>query len=133
MKHIVYILFLVSGLITSCRNNENPKEIPNETSKRADSILIKSQISIHRSDSIIKKSDKAISKKVKETFFEITGLRQEVKETKNALDQAVNNPKIIKIVDTVYVETKKNFWGKEKKSVKVTSDSTVIEDSTNYN
>ena len=133
MKQIPNLLFLVFVLLTSCRDNENIKETPNETSKRADSILIKSQISIHRSDSIIKKSDKAISKKVKETFFEIKGLRKEVKETKNALDQAVNNPKIVKIVDTVYVETKKNFWGKEKKSKTVTSDSTIIEDSVSRN
>ena len=117
----------------SCSDEKKSKEVSDTTDKEVDSILYKSQINIVSSDSIIKKSDKAISKKVKETLVQIADLKEEVKETKSALEKVIRNQKIIKVVDTIYIESKKNFWGKEKTSVKVISDSTILEDTTSHN
>lgn len=133
MRYFVYTLFLCCMLFISCNDVKKSKDISYTIDKEVDSIFYKSQINIVKSDSIIKKSDKAISNKVKETLVQITDLKEEVKETKSALEKAVSNPKIIKVVDTIYIESKKNFWGKEKTSVKVISDSTILEDTTSHN
>jgi hypothetical protein len=39
--------------------------------------------------------------------------------------EVVSTEKIIYKIDTVYIETKKNFWGKEKTKTSVKSDSSV--------
>lgn len=133
MRSFAHTLFLCCILLISCSDEKKSKEVSDTTDKEVDSILYKSQINIVSSDSIIKKSDKAISKKVKETLVQIADLKEEVKETKSALEKVISNQKIIKVVDTIYIESKKNFWGKEKTSVKVISDSTILEDTTSHN
>ena len=133
MRSFAHTLFLCCILLISCSDEKKSKEVSDTIDKEVDSIFYKSQINIVKSDSIIKKSDKAISNKVKETLVQITDLKEEVKETRSALEKVISNPKIIKVVDTIYIESKKNFWGKEKTSVKVISDSTILEDTTNHN
>ena len=49
-------------------------------------------------------------------------LKQEVETAKMMV-------KTVYKIDTVYIETKKNFWGKEKTNTTIKSDSTEVVDS----
>jgi hypothetical protein len=42
-------------------------------------------------------------------------------------NEVLATEKIIYKIDTVYIETKKNFWGKEKTNTVVKSDSSITE------
>lgn len=95
-----------------------------------DSILIKSQSNLdtaaivnHKSDSITKQN---VIKVIKEIKF-LTNEVEKYKEINLMMSQKVVNEKIIYKIDTVYIETKRNFWGKEKTSTSIKSDSIVNE------
>ena len=52
----------------------------------------------------------------------------EVEKYKEVLSkQTIATEKIVYKIDTVYIETKKNFWGKEKTNTTIKSDSVVTE------
>lgn len=123
MRILISIIFL---LLVGCSSN-NPS-IENKYEK-TDSIINSSKKTIFTSDSIIRKTDKVISEKIEKTAGEIkslnsalNGLQQELKLSKLAV-------KTITKIDTVYIETKKNFWGKTKTNTTIKSDSTQIVDS----
>jgi hypothetical protein len=112
LKKIVIALVLLTG----CAQSPEPKIEENET----DSILIKSKETIVATDSISKRSDSVVNKKVKKVIWEIKSIKQEnitLKEENNALTKAISlkTEKIIR--DTIYITEKKNFWGKTKKTV----------------
>lgn len=79
---LIFLLIILAG----CSSPEiNIKE--NEDTK-ADSVLIESEKSFINADSISKRTDSAINKKVEHTVKQITTLKQEVKllkEENNAL------------------------------------------------
>lgn len=115
---------LLSLLFLGCTNSSTEIKIEkNET----DSILVKSQETVFKTDSISKKVDEQIEKKVKDVKGDIAYLKKE----NNALSKVslVKTEMIIR--DTIYIETKKNFWGKTKTSTNIKSDSIETIDSLN--
>lgn len=125
MKKVFFILGL---FILSC----NTSEIEQHKSNQTDSVLFKNQKNLIQSDSIQKKSDSTTQKKVIKIVKQITFLTKEVEKYKierifliRELNVAKENVKVR--VDTVFVEIKKNFWGKERTNIKVKTDSLVTE------
>lgn len=115
MKNLSLLLPVL--LIISC-TSPNP-QIEN-TYEKIDSAIQSSKISIVRSDSVNRENEKSVAQKVEQTLQKIKILKQEVEIAKTMT-------KTVYRIDTVYIETKKNFWGKEKTDITVTSDSTVTE------
>ena len=123
------LLLIIIGLILfSCTNTEEVTVTPVEI----DSVLVKSQQSLVISDSVQKMSDSTTKEQVVKIVKEFQVLYNEVEKYKTERLELLKQTqtvteKIIVRVDTVYIETKKNFWGKEKTSTKVKSDSVVTE------
>lgn len=109
----------------SCSNSEVEPEII-----EVDSVLLNSEQHLITSDSIQKKSDSTTKAQVIKVIREFKYLTNEVEKFKTERVQLMNvqnltTEKIIYRIDTVYIETKKNFWGKEKTSTSVKSDSST--------
>ena len=117
MKNLTLLILLLVGV--GCSSPKTELKIENDYEK-IDSIVSNSEINIVRSDSVNRENEKSVAKKVEETVQKIKILKQEIQIAKTMT-------KTVYRIDTVYIETKKNFWGKEKKEVTVTSDSTVTE------
>jgi hypothetical protein len=116
------ILFTVFLLI-SCGNKEDNK-IKNESIVIADSAIVNSQNNIMVYDTVQKKSDSITHEKVVKVMTDIQYLTSTVEKLKiEKLKLSKQNVRI----DTVFIETKKSFWGKEKKTIKTKSDSQDIE------
>jgi predicted nucleic-acid-binding protein len=123
------ILSLLLLLLTiSC---SSPKIKNEKTYEKIDSIIQNSEVNIIRSDSVNRESEKSVVKKIGQTVNKIEGLKEEVSILKQEVETAKMMVKTVYKIDTVYIETKKNFWGKEKTNTKVISDSLVVEDSLN--
>jgi len=113
-------------LIVGC----NSPQIKNENNyEKVDSIIRSSEIDIVRSDSVNRKSEKAIVEKVKNTVNKIESLKEEVSVLKEEVKTAKMAVKTVYKIDTVYIETKKNFWGKSKTNTTTKYDSTTTVDS----
>lgn len=116
-------LLLLSVLfLFSCGNKEN--EAVDEKIIEADNILENSQKHFDTAIVVYQQSDSAAKEKVIQIVKEINYLNVEVEKYKS---QTVASEKIVYKVDTVYIETKKNFWGKEKTNTTIKSDSTITE------
>lgn len=108
-------------LLIGCNNNT---ETPIMT--KTDSLLVVS-------DSIIKKAE--YSGKILDSVTTVTAekvadnvdkLNETITNYQTRIKSAVKTMTVERVIhDTVYIETKKNFWGKTKKSVTTKSDSTV--------
>jgi len=126
MKKI--LLFMVF-LLVSCGNNEN-KDIMNDYNNSVDSTIINSNNNIKISDTIQRKSDSITTTKVTKVIKEIQYLTKSVEKLRI---ERLNLTKELKYskenvrIDTVFIETKKSFWGKEKKTIKTKSDSQDVE------
>jgi len=126
MKNI--ILFIVFLLI-SCGNKEDNK-IKNETVAIVDSTIINSRNHIMESDTVQKKSDSITHEKVVKVITKIKYLTKFVEKLKIEKLQLSKELKISKQnvrIDTVFIETKKSFWGREKKTITTKSDSQDVE------
>lgn len=115
----------MSLYLFSCSNSEVEPEIV-----EVDSVLLNSEQHLITSDSIQKKSDSTTKAQVIKVIREFKYLTNEVEKFKTERVQLMNvqnltTEKIIYRIDTVYIETKKNFWGKEKTSTSVKSDSST--------
>jgi len=122
------ILFTVFLLI-SCGNKEDNK-IKNETIVIADSTIVNSKNHIMESDTVQKKSDSITHEKVVKVITNIKYLTNTVEKLKFEKLQLSKELKISKQnvrIDTVFVETKKSFWGREKKTITTKSDSQDVE------
>lgn len=122
------IVFLISFFLLSC--NENKTDETTESSSITDSVLIKSQSNLIQSDSIQKKSDSTTKEQVIKVIRDFQILTNEITKYKTERLTLMNQiqlttEKIVYRIDTVYIETKKNFWGKEKTQTSVKSDSSV--------
>ena len=116
------ILFTVFLLI-SCGNKEDNK-IKNESTVIADSAIVNSQNNIMVYDTVQKKSDSITHEKVVKVMTDIQYLTNTVEKLKiEKLKLSKQNVRI----DTVFIETKKSFWGREKKTITTKSDSQDIE------
>ncbi len=120
-----YIFLILSLCLFSCSTSEVEPEIV-----EVDSVLLNSEQHLITSDSIQKKSDSTTKAQVIKVIREFKYLTNEVEKFKTERIQLMNvqnltTEKIIYRIDTVYIETKKNFWGKEKTSTSVKSDSST--------
>ena len=120
MKNI--ILFIVFLLI-SCGNKEDNK-IKNETVAIVDSTIVNSRNHIMESDTVQKKSDSITHEKVVKVITDIKYLTNTVKKLK--IEKLQLSKQKVRI-DTVFIETKKSFWGREKQTITTKSDSQDIE------
>jgi hypothetical protein len=122
MKKIIP-LFL---LLISCNNNE----IKTEPNSSVDSIISNSSKNIEVSNSVQRSSDSATEKKVTKIVKEIQYLTNFVEVLKLEKSSLIRELKISKEnvrIDTVFIETKKNFWGKEKTTINIKTDSVSIQ------
>ena len=116
------ILFTVFLLI-SCGNKEDNK-IKNESTAIADSAIVNSQNNIMVYDTVQKKSDSITHEKVVKVITDIKYLTNIVEKLK--IEKLQLSKQKVRI-DTVFIETKKSFWGREKKTITTKSDSQDIE------
>lgn len=93
-------------------------EIKHNEYAKIDSAIQRSKSNLLKSDSVYRQSEKIISQKVKQTIGKIEQLKQEIVIAKS-------NAAIVKTIvktDTIYIEKKKSFWGKEKVTTSIKSD-----------
>jgi len=117
---VVHLIGLL--LLAGCSTKEpSTKDLVEQEYAGIDSIIQTSQEHVLVNDSINKVSERIIAKKIDQTVYKIEALKAEVEEAK------LVSSKVITKTDTIYIETKKNFWGKAKTTTSVKSDSTVEE------
>lgn len=123
MKKLLLLSFL---FLFSCKDQE--QEVLDIEQLEADKVLEESQKHFDTAVFVYKQSDSATKEKVIQIVKEISYLNVEVEKYKDVLkNQTVATEKIVYKIDTVYIETKKNFWGKEKTNTTIKSDSIVTE------
>lgn len=120
-------LLLISVLfLFSCKNQK--QEIITKQMIEIDNILETSQKHFDTAVIVYQQSDSAAKQQVIKIVKEISYLNTEVEKYKDVLkNQTIATEKVVYKVDTVYIETKKNFWGKEKTNTTVKSDSVITE------
>lgn len=108
-------IFLISLVVLfSCKNEP---VIETNTPTITDSLLSKSKSTVVASDSIQHVAEKSIGKAFTKIRLERISLTKQLNTVKSR-------------VDTVYIETKKSFWGKTKTTTTTKSSSSEIQDST---
>lgn len=123
MKKVLLLSFL---FLFSCKNQE--QEVMYLKEIEADTVLENSQKHFDTAMAVYHQSDSAAKEKVVKIVKEINYLNHEVEKYKEVIKAStVASEKIIYKVDTIYIETKKNFWGKEKTNTTIKSDSLVTE------
>lgn len=126
MKNILLIMFV---LFISCSSKENNKT-SDDFVNSSDSVIINSVNNIKELDTIQRVSDSITEEKVVKVITDIKYLTKTVEKLKIEKLQLSKELKVSKQnvrIDTVFIETKKSFWGKEKKTVKIKSDIQIIE------
>jgi hypothetical protein len=126
-KYVTLLLFL----FVSCNNPKNDLQFEN-IQNESDSVLMKSHEDIQFANTIQKKSDSITQVKVKKVVTQIKFFTTEIEKFKTERILLLNELKVAKEnviikVDTVFIETKKNFWGKKKTVTTVNSDSSIVE------
>jgi hypothetical protein len=123
MKKLLFILAILS---VGCSN----QEVGVEAISTADIALQKSVESVASAHQVSIKSDVATKKQITKVVFKIKYLTNEIVKFKTERLTLINQLSTVKEkvrIDTVYIEKKKNFWGKEKTNTTVKSDSLVNE------
>lgn len=119
------LLLIITLFLFSCKSQV--EEVTVEVTA-TDSLLEKSKKGLDSAVVINHKSDSAAKKTIIKVIKDVKYLNKVVdqyKQIQALTKETVVTEKIIYKIDTVYIETKKNFWGKEKTSTTVKSDSTV--------
>lgn len=124
MKKTIIALALLS--LVGCKSNETDTPPPAEgvvaaspVMDEADSIIMKAQQSADELAAVTNETTEKVSNNVQKLTEQIKVYEQQTK-TVRAVKQVV-------IHDTIYIEKKKNFWGREKTTVSTASDSSVNE------
>ncbi len=119
-------LLFFSLIIVGCKNQDTGLD-----GSRIDSLIKKADVVIATSDSVQRVSDSITTMVIDQATKNFDSLKNEIESVKKI--QKIQTEKIIYRIDTIYVEKKKNFWGKTKTTTKITSDSTIsnTSDSTN--
>ena len=112
-------------MIVSCSSPNKEIITVDDQMALIDSAIYVSQQRLVILDSTSKNTDSIITSKVKNTVDKMTALEQEIEGYKIERLQLVSSEKINYRVDTIYIETKKNFWGREKTSTTIKSDSVI--------
>jgi hypothetical protein len=121
-------LLLLSFLISCSQNIENK----NSEQQVVDTLLLNSEKNLLTVDSLDKKTDSITKDKVLKIVTEIKYLNKEVEKfrtEKLTLENKLKvvSEKVIYRIDTVFIETQKNFWGKKKTVTTINSDSSIVE------
>ena len=121
-------LLLLSFLFSCSQNMENE----NLEQQVVDTLLLNSEKNLMTVDTLDKKTDSITKDKVVKIVTEIKFLNKEVEKfrtEKLTLENKLKvvSEKVIYRIDTVFIETQKNFWGKKKTITSVNSDSLVSE------
>lgn len=116
---------LIVCLLVGCTTN-TPTESPEATHTDSliavsDSVAASAAHSSQVLDSVTTATAEKVADNVKVLTNTITNYETKIKTA----TKTITVEKVIR--DTVYVETKKNFWGKTKKSVTTSSDSSINE------
>lgn len=119
MKKVLLICALV---IAGC-SSEKTVESTEAKLAEADSVIAHSQEIVKHAFIVNEKADSIVKEDVAKVVNEIKAMNLEVQGLR-----AIQKIEKIRI-DTVYIETKRNFWGKEKTKTTVVSDSTITVDS----
>jgi hypothetical protein len=120
------LLFALAILSIGCSNEQALVDTPST----ADIALQKSAESVASAHQVSIKSDVATKKQITKVVFKIKYLTNEIVKFKTERLTLINQLSTVKEkvrIDTVYIEKKKNFWGKEKTNTTVKSDSLVNE------
>ena len=123
MKKLLLALALLS---IGCSNEQVLVDSPST----ADIALQKSAEVVASAHQVAVKSDIATKKQITKVVFKIKYLTNEIVKFKTERLTLINQLSTVKEkvrIDTVYIEKKKNFWGKEKTNTTVKSDSLVNE------
>jgi len=112
---------LITCLLAGCTTNTEAPEVTNTDSLMAvsDSVMAKAECSSQVLDSVTTVTAEKVTDNVQVLTNAITNYETKIK----AATKTITVEKVIR--DTVYIETKKSFWGKTKKSITTTSDSSV--------
>lgn len=126
MKKFILLAFI---FFTSCNQQLDTEGI---TDTPTDTLLLNSEKNLKSADTLSQKTDSITKEKVVKIVKEIRYLNTEVEKfrtEKLTLENQLKvvTEKVIYRVDTVFIETQKNFWGKKKTTTTVNSDSTVVE------
>lgn len=120
------ILLLAILFLLGC--SVEPRQVNEMKMAEVDSILDHSYKTLDTVQVIEHKSDSITKETIVKVIKEIKILNNEVEKYKEVSKlRTVAAEKIVYRIDTVYIETKKNFWGKEKTNTTVVSDSSVVE------
>ena len=120
------LLLLSILFLFSCK--DKGYEVTDEKIIETDNILENSQKHLDTATVVYNQSDSIAKEQVIKIVKEISYLNTEVEKYKEVLSkQTIATEKIVYKVDTVYIETKKNFWGKEKTNTTIKSDSVITE------
>ncbi|MEN9302231.1 MAG: hypothetical protein RL264_660 [Bacteroidota bacterium] len=119
---------ILFSLLLSCSQkieNESTQQVP-------DTLILNSEKHLLTVDTLGKKADSITKDKVIKIVTEIKYLNKEVEKFKTeklTLENKLKvvSEKIIYRIDTVFIETQKNFWGKKKTVTTVNSDSSILE------
>jgi hypothetical protein len=120
------LLFILAIFCVGCSNEQFSVEVPST----ADIALQKSAESVASAHRVSVKSDIATKKQITKVVFKIKYLTNEIVKFKTERLTLISQLSTVKEkvrIDTVYIEKKKNFWGKEKTNTTVKSDSLVNE------
>lgn len=117
-KIIIYCLF-----IAGCHQ---PMQEKNTKISTADSIIANSTRTLKAADSVGKSSDTTTQTKINQTIEKIKYLNNQLVVSKNEVNNLRTVSSVVR-VDTVFIESKKNFWGKTKIKTNIVSDSTITE------
>jgi hypothetical protein len=123
MKVLLYSMLLLS--LIGCSTNDT-KSV--DSVDVIDTILLKSQSNLDTAAYVNHKSDSVTKETVVKVVKQIKVLTKEVETYKKInllMSQTVTTEKVIYKIDTVYIETKRNFWGKEKTNTSIKSDSLI--------
>jgi hypothetical protein len=123
MKKLLFALALLS---IGCSNEQALVDTPST----ADIALQKSAESVASAHRVSVKSDIATKKQITKVVVKIKYLTNEIVKFKTERLTLISQLSTVKEkvrIDTVYIEKKKNFWGKEKTNTTVKSDSLVNE------
>jgi len=121
-------LLLLSFLFSCSQNIENK----NSEQQVVDTLLLNSEKNLLTVDSLDKRTDSITKDKVFKIVTEIKYLNKEVEKfrtEKLTLENKLKvvSEKVIYRIDTVFIETQKNFWGKKKTVTTINSDSSIVE------
>ena len=116
MKKLFVLLILAS-----CNS---PEQLENEQ-KNLDSLIQVSDEQIHCAEKSAKHLDSVTTETIEKTTEKVNEMTNELDSYKSQMTKIKKTEKIVYRVDTVFIEKKKNFWGREKTKVNVSSDSSI--------